>query len=71
MVYGDGDGANSGSLTTLDIGGHELTHGVTHYEANLTYSGESGGLNESMSDVFAALVERSVLGESANTWMLG
>jgi Zn-dependent metalloprotease len=71
MVYGDGDGYNSDSLTTLDITGHEQTHGVTQYEANLTYSGEPGHLNESFSDVFGAMVERSVLGESANTWVLG
>ena len=71
MVYGDGDGVNSNSLTTLDIAGHELTHGVTEYEANLTYSGESGGLNESYSDVFGAMVERSMEGESANTWLVG
>lgn len=71
MTYGDGDGVNSGSLTTLDIGGHEMTHGVTQYEANLTYSGESGGLNESMSDVFGAMVERSVLGASSDVWLVG
>ena len=71
MVYGDGDGTTSGSLTTLDVGGHELTHGVTQYEANLTYSGESGGLNESMSDVFGAMVERYAEGESTNTWLIG
>ncbi len=71
MTYGDGDGVNSGSLTSLDIGGHEMTHGVTQYEANLTYSGESGHLNESMSDVFGAMVERAVTGESADTWKIG
>ena len=71
MTYGDGDGVNSGSLTSVDIGGHEMTHGVTQYEANLTYSGESGHLNESMSDVFAALVERSVFGDSADIWLVG
>lgn len=71
MVYGDGDGVNSGSLTTIDIAGHELTHGVTQYEANLTYAGESGGLNESMSDVLGSMVERSVLGESSETWKVG
>ncbi len=71
MVYGDGDGLNSNSLTTLDIAGHELTHGVTQYEANLTYSGESGGLNESMSDVFGSMVERSVLGAATDNWWLG
>ena len=71
MVYGDGDGYYSNSLTALDIAGHELTHGVTEYEANLTYSGESGGLNESMSDVFGAMVERSVLGDSTDVWLIG
>lgn len=71
MVYGDGDGVSSGSLTTLDITGHEMTHGVTQYSANLTYSGESGGLNESMSDVMGAMVERSIEGETSNTWLMG
>lgn len=71
MTYGDGDGVNSGSLTTLDIAGHEMTHGVTQYEANLTYSGESGGLNEAMSDIFGSMVERSVLGETGDTWKMG
>lgn len=71
MTYGDGDGVNSGSLTTLDIAGHEMTHGVTQYEANLTYSGESGGLNEAVSDIFGAMVERSVLGETSDTWKVG
>lgn len=71
MTYGDGDGTTASSLTTADIGGHEQTHGVTQYEANLTYSGESGHLNESMSDVFGAMVERSMLGESADTWLVG
>ncbi|MBK9371849.1 MAG: M4 family metallopeptidase [Deltaproteobacteria bacterium] len=71
MVYGDGDGSTASSLTALDIGGHELAHGVTEYEANLTYSGESGHLNESTSDVFGAMVERSVLGESTDTWLIG
>lgn len=71
MVYGDGDGVNASSLTSLDIGGHELAHGVTEYEANLTYSGEPGHLNEATSDVFGAMVERSVLGESTDTWLVG
>ncbi len=71
MVYGDGDGYYSNSLTVLDVGGHEMAHGVTQYEANLTYSGEPGHLNESMSDVFGAMVERNVLGESTDTWLIG
>lgn len=71
MTYGDGDGVYANSLTTLDIGGHEMTHGVTQYEANLTYSGEPGGINESMSDVFGAMVERAALGASADNWTIG
>ena len=41
----------------LDVTGHELTHGVTQYSADLIYSYESGALNESMSDIFGTCVE--------------
>jgi Zn-dependent metalloprotease len=72
MYYGDGDGVYFGPLTTLDITGHEMTHGVTDYTAALVYSGESGGLNESMSDVFGALVEAYADGAvSSGTWLIG
>jgi len=57
MTYGDGDGVNYGPLVTLDIAGHEMTHGVTSRSANLVYSGESGGLNEATSDIFGTMVE--------------
>jgi len=57
MTYGDGDGTNYGPLTSLDVAGHEMSHGVTENSANLTYSGESGGLNESTSDIFGTMVE--------------
>jgi zinc metalloprotease ZmpA len=57
MTYGDGDGAQYGPLTSLDVAGHEMSHGVTENSANLTYSGESGGLNESTSDIFGTSVE--------------
>ena len=59
MVYGDGNASqNCGSLAcALDVTAHEMTHGVTSSESNLTYSGESGGLNESLSDVFGGGVE--------------
>ncbi|MEU0647591.1 M4 family metallopeptidase [Streptomyces umbrinus] len=56
MTYGDGSG-NAKPLTSLDVAAHEMTHGVTSATANLTYSGESGGLNEATSDIFAAAVE--------------
>lgn len=57
MTYGDGDGGSYLPLVAVDIAGHEMTHGVTSRTANLTYSGESGGLNEAMSDIFGTLVE--------------
>jgi Zn-dependent metalloprotease len=57
MTYGDGDGVEFGPLVSLDVAGHEMSHGVTENTANLTYSGESGGLNESTSDIFGTLVE--------------
>jgi len=69
MLYGDGDGVQFSPLVTVDIAGHEMTHGLTQHTANLIYQGESGALNESWSDVFGAMLERYVKGESANTWL--
>lgn len=57
MTYGDGDGVDFGPLTSLDVAGHEMSHGVTENTAGLTYSGESGGLNEATSDIFGTMVE--------------
>ncbi|OMI89707.1 peptidase M4 family protein [Streptomyces sp. M1013] len=57
MTYGDGDGTTFGPLVSLDVAAHEMSHGVTSKTAALTYSGESGGLNEATSDIFGALVE--------------
>jgi Zn-dependent metalloprotease len=57
MSYGDGDGVTYAPLVDLDVAGHEMTHGVTSRSANLTYSGESGGLNESTSDIMGTNVE--------------
>jgi Zn-dependent metalloprotease len=71
ITFGDGDGTTLGPLTTLDIAGHELTHGVIERTAGLIYNGESGALNESFSDVFGAMIERHARGESANTWKIG
>ncbi|MFJ8644817.1 M4 family metallopeptidase [Streptomyces sp. NPDC093546] len=56
MTYGDG-AANAKPLTSIDVAAHEMTHGVTSNTAGLVYSGESGGLNEATSDIFAAAVE--------------
>lgn len=58
MTFGDGDnGASIYPLVAIDVAGHEMSHGVTSRSANLTYSGESGGLNEATSDIFGTMVE--------------
>jgi len=57
MTYGDGDGTSYGPLVSLDVAGHEMSHGVTEHSADLTYEGESGGLNEATSDIFGTMVE--------------
>ncbi|MFJ9352099.1 M4 family metallopeptidase [Streptomyces sp. NPDC101237] len=56
MTYGDGSG-NTHALTSLDVAGHEMSHGVTSNTAGLNYTGESGGLNEATSDIFGTGVE--------------
>jgi bacillolysin len=74
MIYGDGDASNL-PLTSIDICGHELTHGVTGNSAKLTYASESGALNESFSDIFGNTIERRAkptsyswgIGENINT----
>jgi Zn-dependent metalloprotease len=74
MIFGDGDGELFSRLTqSLDVIGHELTHGVTQYTANLEYRGESGALNESISDVFGSLVKQWSLQQSADQadWLIG
>ena len=65
MVFGDGDGQVFERFTkSLSVIGHELTHGVTQYSAGLAYRNQAGALNESMSDVFGALVEQYVRKQS-------
>ena len=74
MVFGDGDGEIFLDFTLpIDVIGHELTHGVTQYTANLTYFGQPGALNESMSDVFGSLIKQYSLGQTADQadWLIG
>ena len=74
MVYGDGDGTLFNRFTiAIDVMGHELTHGVTQYEASLNYSQQPGALNESMSDVFGSLVKQYHLKQTADQadWLIG
>ncbi len=58
IFYGDGKQAFSPLAGALDVAGHELTHGVISKTANLVYQGESGAINESMADVFGAMMDR-------------
>jgi Zn-dependent metalloprotease len=74
MFFGDGDGQILTQTTAgIDVVGHELTHGVTQHEANLTYSGQSGALNESISDVFGIQVKQYALKQDVtqSDWLIG
>ncbi|MCX5557514.1 M4 family metallopeptidase [Streptomyces sp. NBC_00038] len=72
MTYGDGDGTTFGPLVSLDVAGHEMSHGVTSKTAALTYSGEPGGLNEATSDIFGTLVEFYANNSSdPGDWLIG
>ncbi len=74
MMFGDGDGRLfTGFTSAIDVIGHELTHGVTQSTVNLLYTGQSGALNESVSDVFGSLVKQYRLGQTAGEadWLIG
>lgn len=74
MVFGDGDGEIFERFTrSLDVIGHELTHGVIESEAGLVYANQSGALNESISDVFGVLIKQRVLNHTAEEadWLIG
>ncbi|KAF7506066.1 hypothetical protein GJ744_012313 [Endocarpon pusillum] len=74
MIFGDGDGVIFNGFTDeLDVIGHELTHGVTQYTANLEYEGESGALNESISDCFGSMIKQYSLKQDSATadWLIG
>jgi Zn-dependent metalloprotease len=77
MAFGDGDGEIFGSFTkNIDVIGHELTHGVVQYTANLAYEFQAGALNESMADVFGTMIkqyfgtEGKTLAKDAD-WLIG
>jgi Zn-dependent metalloprotease len=74
MTFGDGDGINfSGFARSLDVTGHELTHGVVQYTSGLVYKGQSGALNEHFADVFGSAVKQWHLKQDAKTadWLIG
>ncbi|MEN3335096.1 MAG: hypothetical protein V7641_4461 [Blastocatellia bacterium] len=74
MAYGDGDGVVFQRFTrSLDVVGHELTHGVQSFTSNLTYFAQSGALNEHFADVFGILVRQWKNGETVAkaNWVIG
>jgi hypothetical protein len=74
MVYGDGDGKLFNRFTaSIDVIGHELTHGVTQFSAELAYKDQSGALNEHLSDAFGMMVKHYFLGLTAaqSDWIIG
>jgi Zn-dependent metalloprotease len=74
MSFGDGDGSNFiGFARALDVTGHELTHGVVQYTAQLMYDGQSGALNEHFADVFGSVIKQYHRGQDENTadWLMG
>lgn len=74
MMFGDGDGKLfTGFSKSVDVIGHELTHGVTEFTCNLEYHNQSGALNESVSDVFGSLVKQYKLNQKATEadWLIG
>jgi len=74
LVFGDGDGEVFDRFTAdVDIIGHELTHGVIQFTANLNYEYQSGALNESWCDVFGSLAKQRALGQTAAQadWLIG
>jgi hypothetical protein len=74
LVFGDGDGQVFGRFTApVDVLGHEFAHAVTEHSAGLTYQGQSGALNESVSDVFGSCLKQRLLGQRADEadWLIG
>ena len=69
-AFGDGDAIDYSPLTSTEIVGHEMTHGVVQFSAGLVYAGESGALNESYADVIGAAV-RWIYNPAVGSWFIG
>lgn len=71
MTYGDGNSTDGFKpLTAIDVCGHEITHGLTSFTANLNYSYESGAMNEGFSDIFGTAIEKYAR-PTQNDWLIG
>lgn len=64
MFYGNGKVGFKPLAGSIDVAGHEMTHGVIENSANLEYQGESGAINESMADVFGSMMD-------PGDWLIG
>lgn len=71
MLYGDGGTVFRPLSAGLDVVAHEFTHGVTENESDLTYEGQSGALNESVSDIFGCFIEHVAKPDATKNWILG
>jgi len=69
MTFGDGDGVSYYPFVSMTVGAHEVSHGFTEQHSNLQYDGQSGGLNESFSDMASMAAEFYAYGKSS--WLLG
>lgn len=70
MAYGDGE-LFGPFAAALDVVAHELTHGITQAESDLEYAFQSGAINESISDIFGAMVEHSITEKEVENWLIG
>ena len=71
MLYGDGGQMFRALSVSLDVVGHEFTHGVTEKTSNLVYENQPGALNEAVSDIFGAFIEHKFKPDPVNNWKLG
>ncbi len=72
MLYGQaGNNVDNDFTSDFDVIGHEFTHGLTQYTANLVYRNESGALNEAWSDIFGVTAEAYKNNKTTSTWLLG
>ena len=72
MFYGDGY-TDFDILTSLDVIAHEIAHGICQYSVGtegLLYQGESGAINESLSDIWGACVENWATNDK-EIWLIG
>jgi len=68
MTFGDGQSFFY-PLVSLGVGAHEISHGFTEQNSGLAYYAQSGGMNESFSDMAAMAAEHYSTGEA--TWLIG